>query len=194
MGKKWNLILLLILMMLITGCRTNAMSDNNIISKQTNNGPTDQIGASKEEYSKQLEKYYGDWYVYKMVCASRNVRDEYVSKVNINTKLTISEDSIIFNNNTFRITKIGEYSHADLMANFTVPLKGALEICGGKITDDGDIICKGDKVKYFEVDGNSAVVGFIIIQKNDGTLLVHLGETYDADAFYELKRVEPAGK
>jgi len=194
MGKKQYLVLPIIMIMLLSGCRINTIPNNNISSKQANNGPADQMDASKEEYLKQLEKYYGDWYVYKMVCASRNFNEEYVSKVNINTKLTISENSIVFNDFAFTIKDVGEYSCTDLMDIFTVPLGGALEICDGKITDDGTILSKGNKVEYFHVAGNSTKVGFYLVIKGNETLLIHLGETYDTNAFYELKRVEPTGK
>lgn len=194
MGKKQYLVLPIIMIMLLSGCKINTIPDNNISSKQANNGPADQMGASKEEYLKQLEKYYGEWYVYKMACASRTISSEYASKVNINTKLVISESSISFNNNTFYIIEIKEYSPTDLMDIFAVPLKGALEICGGKITEDGDIISEGGKVKYFNIGKNDGKYGFSLFQKEGGSLLIHLGETYDTDAFYELKRVEPTGK
>ena len=205
MTNRKLLLFLIVLSVFLSACVEKPSSDNKADTGQTvteqentvkqnhmaitdNETNADRREIVSVDYYKELDQFYGTWYVKKMLYKQRDKNEEHVKKMCIGKKLVISSDAITLDDEPYQIVKMFEQTYEWYMGcNYAYG--DAARICGAEFSEDGEITPRGSMATEFYIRGEEKVFGLTIT--GDGDLLIDFGEDFNSGAYYELSKEKP---
>ena len=136
-----------------------------------------------------LQKYYGTWYVNEHVALNRAIIQDCSYHEHTHKKLVIGESEITFDGESYEIGEIEQRTYHDITVMSHIHGRDALHICTGLWGDlwdeNGDMLAEVKLVKDFTIQREEKAFGLLIA--GDGSLIIHLGESFvELWGFYSL--------
>ncbi len=142
----------------------------------------------------ELEPFIGKWVVKKLSVTPRVglVSEEYAKEHNdiIGKEVLVLKGGINFNSQKFSAGSIEDYKGTELMSSFNITPAGACMVCCGSYNDPNFMISidSVDLISMYSRNNKTNV--YLVLRKEDNTLMLWVGEQYKYIGFYELERIE----